>query len=161
MAPAFRGLMVSLTLLSSLPQAAVGQDARPAAAADVSPAQQGEWDGMMAARGVATGGWLATGLLSGVIAGPIGAGINLAVASSRDTGPPADSLFMRPTAPQSGAYREAFSDAYRARIRANRRTASIVGGVTGTAIFAFVLLQLANWDGGSGSGGGGGGGELP
>lgn len=161
MAPGMRRLTVSLTLFTLLPHAALAQEARTAAAVAVSPTQQGEWDGMLAARGVATGGWLATGLLSGIIAGPIGAGINLAVASSRDTAPPADSLFMRPNAPQSGAYREAFSDAYRARIRANRRTASIVGGVTGTAIFAFVLLQVVNWDAGSGSGGGGGGGELP
>ena len=160
MVPILRGITVSLTLLALSPAAVLSQAAQPTVA-DASPAQRGEWDGSLAARGIATGGWLATGLLSGVVAGPIGAGINYAVASSRDAPLPPDSLLARPGTPQSGAYRDAFTEAYRARIRNTRQTAALVGGVTGTAIFGFIILQLANWDGGSGAGGGGGGGELP
>lgn len=160
MVPILRSITVSLTLLALVPNAILAQAVQPTVT-EASPAQRGEWDGSLAGRGIATGGWLATGLFSGIVAGPIGAGINFAVASSRDAPLPPDSLLARPGAPQSGAYREAFTDAYRARIRNNRKTAALVGGVTGSAIFAFIILQLANWDGGSGSSGGGGGGDLP
>lgn len=127
----------------------------------LSPAERGRYDGMLAARGVATAGWMATGLIGGVVAGPIGAGVNFAIASAREAPDPPESLLTGAQASASGAYREAFTEAYRARIRSNRRSASIMGGLTGSVVFAFVLLQIANWDGGSGSAGGGGGGELP
>lgn len=162
-------LLISAVVLSALhgaidPALALAQD--PAAAGaeparQLSPAERGRYDGMLAARGVATAGWMATGLLGGMVAGPIGAGINFAVASARSAPAPPESLLAASPSSGSGAYREAFTEAYRARIRSNRRSASIVGGVTGSVVFAFVLLQLANWDAGSGSAGGGGGGELP
>lgn len=162
---AYSRLLISLTIVAVLhpAQARAQEPAAPAAepARELSPAERGRYDGMLAARGLSTAGWMATGFVGGLVAGPLGAGVNFAIASAREAPAPPESLIASSPASSTGAYREAFTDAYRARIRSNRRSASIVGGLTGSVVFAFVLLQVANWDAGSGSAGGGGGGELP
>lgn len=132
-------------------------EAREAAPAGAS--MQATYDGMAAGRGVAAGPWMLTGLVGGVLLGPIGAGINVALATSRGVNVPPE-LVARAEA-QGPAYRDRFLEAYRARVRSNRKTASIVGGATGSLIFAFAVLQVFNWDSSAGGTGPGGGGDLP
>lgn len=115
--------------------------------------------GMAAGRGVGSGRWLATGFVGGALLGPLGAGINLALASRRDVlVPPHVEAAARS---EAAGREEEFLAAYRARVRSNRRTAAFVGGATGTLVFAFALLQVLNWDNSSGGDSGGPGGEVP
>lgn len=133
--------------------------AGPPVPVDMEPVYAGQ----IAARGVATVPWLAAGLAGGLVAGPLGAGIAFAAAASRGEPPlPADGLAAARA--RGGRYEEVFSDAYRQRVRSNRKTAALVGGATGTLVWAAVLVTLlVDWDSGGGGGGGGGsgGGTLP
>lgn len=137
-----------------------GADTGAASATEV-PAELGAtYDGMLAARNRATLGWLASGLVAGVLTGPLGAGVNLAVAANRGATVPPDVLAQ--VASRDADYRERFAEAFRGRIRANRRTAALVGGATGTLIFGLALWQLTGGGGGrQGGNPGGGGGDLP
>jgi hypothetical protein len=139
---------------------------RPAAAA--APASRGDsallaearYEGEQAAKKKGAFGWMGAGLLGGAALGPLGAGVVFVTASSRDATLPRgaeDGLAGR-----GAPYVETFTEAYRRRLRSERRVAALVGGVTGTAIFGFVVAQIASWnDDGDGGGRRGGEGEVP
>lgn len=120
-----------------------GAAARTDGGADVETA--GMYAGLLAARGRGTVPWLFTGLLGGALTGPLGAGANLALATSRPATIPADALALAEG--HGPTYREAFLEAYRRRLRGDRRTAALVGGGTGTVIFTVLLWQLGDWGG--------------
>jgi hypothetical protein len=130
----------------------------PGVAADSSLLSVARYEGEQAARKKGAFGWMGAGLLGGATLGPVGAGLVIAAAVSRDSRVPTrmeGELEAHPA-----PYRDTFSEAYRRRLRAERRVAALVGGVTGTAIFGFVVAQIAHWDDGEG-GGPRGGGEVP
>ncbi len=120
---------------------------------------RGSYYGAQEANRVGAFPYMLGGLLGGLAAGPIGAGAAFAIASGRAASVPQqvqDTLAVR-----EPIYREAYVESFQHRLRTNRRTAALVGGLTGTAIFAFAIAQVVNWSGGSGGSGGGGGGEEP
>lgn len=115
-----------------------------------SPAyQQGQEAGMAAAPG-AGAGWLARGLAGGLLAGPLGAGVAVGMASRSDVplpAPPADG------APLDLAYQDGYQQGFEQRVRANRKRMAFVGGMVGTGVFVFALIQALDIAG-SGEGGG-------
>lgn len=118
---------------------------------------RGSYFGRQEANRIGAFPYLLGGLLGGVVAGPIGAGAAFAVSSGRAAAvPPRVENTLTEREPQ---YREAFRESFQHRLRTNRRTASLIGGVTGTAIFAFAIAQVVNWSGGEGGSGGPGNGE--
>lgn len=127
--------------------------------ADSAAPTQGAYAGAEAARRQGALGWMGTGFLGGVLLGPIGAGLAFTTASSRSAElPPATRATLAGRSPE---YAAAFMDAFRDRLRSERRTATLVGGATGTAVFLFVIAQVANWNDTGGGSSGGGTGEVP
>jgi hypothetical protein len=120
----------------------------------------GRYYGQQAANAVGgSGRYLFGGLLGGIAAGPIGAGVVYGLAVGRT--PPIPGEIEQSVAHREPVYRDEFLTAFQSRLRGNRRTAALVGGVTGTAVFFFAVAQMVNWGGGTGGGGGPPGGELP
>jgi hypothetical protein len=131
----------------------------PAVPADSAAPTQGAYAGAEAARRQGALGWLGTGFLGGAVLGPVGAGMAFATASRRSVEPPPATLAL--LAGHSPEYAAAFTEAFRDRLRSERRTATLVGGATGTAVFLFVIAQIANWNDTGGGNSGGGTGEVP
>jgi hypothetical protein len=131
----------------------------PAARADSAAPTQGAYAGAEAARRQGALGWMGTGFLGGVVLGPIGAGLAFATVSSRSAElPPATRATLAGHSPE---YAAAFMEAFRDRLRSERRTAVLVGGATGTAVFLFIIAQIANWNDTGGGATNGGTGEVP
>lgn len=135
------------------PAAAAGMEA----VSDSLLRSRGSYYGAQEANRIGAFPYMLGGLLGGLAAGPIGAGAAFAVASGRAA--PVPEQVQDTLAAREPIYREAYVESYQQRLRTNRRTATLVGGVTGTAIFAFAIAQVVNWSGGSGGNGGGGGGQ--
>ncbi len=128
-------------------------------AADSSLLSVARYEGEQAAKRKGAFGWMGAGLLGGATLGPLGAGLVFVSAVSRDARVP--SSVEAGLAGQPASYRETFTGAYRRRLRSERRVAALVGGVTGTAIFGFVIAQIANWNDEGDGGGRNPGGEVP
>jgi hypothetical protein len=127
--------------------------------ADSATRTQGAYAGAEAARRQGALRWMGTGFFGGMVLGPIGAGVAFGAASSRSAEPPPAIGTMLAGHPPE--YATAFVDAFRERLRSERRTATLVGGATGTAVFLFAIAQVLNWNGTGGGPGGGGTGEVP
>lgn len=118
---------------------------------------QGRMDGEDAAAAASPAAWLGKGLGAGLLLGPIGTFLIVDRANRSDVSP--GPRFDDRLAAADPAYREAFTEAFTDRQRGSRRAAALVGGLTGTAILGFVILQLTVWDeSGSSTGGGNGNG---
>lgn len=112
--------------------------------ADATAAASGALDGRAAAPTGGAAKWLGIGLLSGVTLGPIGTILSVSRAGSGDFAVPAA---QRAAIEARGpSYAMAYEEAYRAKLRNGRRTSALVGGLTGSAILAFVLLQMTVFD---------------
>lgn len=112
----------------------------------------GRTDGDAAAGEESTAGWLAKGFGAGLVLGPIGTLLVTNRASRSDFSP--GPTLAEQLAASDPVYRDAFREAYADRRRGDRRAAAIVGGLTGTAILGFVILQLTVWNQSSSSSGG-------
>jgi hypothetical protein len=137
------------------PVAAAGTEA----VSDSLLRSRGSYYGAQEANRIGAFPYMLGGLLGGMVAGPIGAGAALAITAGRDS--PVPEQMQDTLATREPLYREAFVESFQHRLRTNRRTAALVGGVTGTAIFTFAIVQVINWSGGSGGTGGPGNGEQP
>ncbi len=133
--------------------------ARTEAVSDSLLRSRGSYYGRQEANRIGAFPYLLGGLLGGLAAGPIGAGAAFAVASGRAA--PVPERIQDTLGAREPIYREAFVESFQRRMRTNRRTAALVGGVTGTLIFGFAIAQVVNWSGGSGGTGGPGNGEQP
>ena len=91
-------------------------------------------------------GWSARGLLGGAVAGPIGAGVAYAFAGRSSVEPPDAGSALASDPNYQNAYRESFAE----RVRNRRREAALVGGLVGTGVFLYVLLQVIDLDGSGG-----------
>ncbi|CAN5766035.1 hypothetical protein BH23GEM7_BH23GEM7_34140 [soil metagenome] len=149
--------------LRSRPEERPVAETRPAGRTEVVSdsllRSRGSYYGAQEANRIGAFPYMLGGLLGGMVAGPIGAGAALAIAAGRDS--PVPEQMQDTLATREPLYREAFVESFQHRLRTNRRTAALVGGVTGTAIFAFAIVQVINWSGGSGGTGGPGNGEQP
>ena len=138
-----RGLKIAATGALLLLGAAAESSAQQSQPAPEQAQVQGSYEGERAAREVAAARWMGTGLLGGIVLGPIGAAANFMLASRGDATVPPELIA---TAEERGPmYSVAFQEAYRARVRSNRRVGALVGGVTGSLIFGFVIMQISNW----------------
>ena len=92
--------------------------------------------------------WFMKGMAGGVLTGPIGM-FYVAGRANR-------SSMTVPVMPESavspGQYRDAFQVGFSSRVRATRKESAFVGGMVGTAAWAFLIVKLADvqfWGGGS------------
>jgi hypothetical protein len=122
-------------------------------------ALQATVDAEQAARQKGVSPWMLRGLAGGTVLGPVGAALVYMAANKKERAPLSD-IEARRTA-HGNAYADAFSEAYQARRRSDRRVAALVGGATGTVVFGFIVAQIINWSKESGGRGGPGDGELP
>lgn len=126
-----------------IPADAAAREADPSSSAEELRAQA-RFDADRAARAAGGVPYLVGGLVGGTLLGPIGAGVAFAVASGRDTPvPPRLEAELATTDP---AYAEAFRETFPDRLRSARKVSAITGGVAGSMVFFFLLVQLANWD---------------
>ena len=95
------------------------------------------------ALGVGTASWLAGGFGSGLLTGPLGTIIAVTAAGRSEV---AADLGKRFTGPSR--------DAFAAEVQRRRQRSALIGGIVGTAVFTFAILQLLDF---TGSGGGDGG----
>lgn len=113
---------------------------------------RGRIEGAQAAGNAPPAGWLARGLGAGLVLGPIGTALITQRAGRADPSL-AEVVEQERLAGASATYAAAFREAYVDKLRSNRRTAALVGGITGTALLGFAILQLTVWDdGGEASG---------
>ena len=99
--------------------------------------------------------WFGQGLLGGSVAGPLGMGVVFVRAGRSDvelSGAASESLAER-----DPLYAAGFREGFEARLHARRREAAAVGGLVGTGVFLYVILQVLDFD----FGGSGGGREIP
>lgn len=86
-------------------------------------------------------GWFGKGLLAGTLTGPIGTSV-VAVLAGHGATPAAPD----PTGALDGGsdplYAEGFRRGFRVGVVSGRREAALVGGVVGTAAFAFAMLKV-------------------
>lgn len=149
----------TLVVLLSIPGAAAAQRVGGAAvdsSAEMSSAyEEGREAGVAAAEDISSLGWFAGGLLGGAVAGPVGAAVAVVYAERSD-------LPLTPPLPGDGdAFREGYSDALSERVRADRKKRAFIGGMIGSGIFVFALIQVLDVNGlGGGSGEDGGGGPV-
>lgn len=97
--------------------------------------------GALAAREPGTGGTFALGFLGGVLTGPIGTLIvaNRAGASAESAGRRvADTLPVDHPPGWVAGYRQSYTE----QLRSRRTRAAFIGGIIGTGVFAFALIQL-------------------
>jgi hypothetical protein len=121
---------------------------------------RGKYNGEQEANRIGGLPYMLGGLVGGMAAGPIGAGAVFMIAAGRSATMPEHT--QSTLAEREPAYVEAYTDAFQQKLRANRRTAAVVGGVTGTGVFFFVIAQILNWgDTGGDTSTPPGGGEVP
>lgn len=103
--------------------------------------------GETAALSLSRSGWFGRGFLGGVLAGPIGGAVAFSRAGRVPALPPAAARQLEGRDP---AYVHGFTDAFRQRLREERREAALVGGILGTGVFVAALLYLTDFhlDGG-------------
>lgn len=112
---------------------------------------RGRLEGAAAAEARSSAGWLGRGLGAGLVLGPVGTLFVVDRAARGDLGPGPETRARLEAMPP--LYQESFEEAFATQRRADRRAAALVGGLTGTAVLAFVILQLTVWGDGGGSGG--------
>jgi hypothetical protein len=98
----------------------------------------GAIDGRDAGAEAQTARYVAGGFLGGVTLGPIGTVIAVNRANRAVALPDSLRAVLPADRPE---YVQAFEEAFRARVRTDRRNAAIVGGVVGTGVLAFVLAR--------------------
>ena len=100
---------------------------------------QGRLDGSVAAQSVGTGGWMAGGVVTGLLTGLIGTAVIWAVAGSSDVSVPADRRLQ--IASQPPTYQQSYEAGFGEKLKSKRKAAALGGGLLGTA--AFVLLYVS------------------
>ena len=118
-------------------QPAAGQGAAADASSVVSTALA---EGNAMAGSQSTAGWFAGGLASGVILGLIGTAVITIAANNSSVHPPASQQSVLAT--KSPDYVQAFTRAYRDRLKSKKKTSALTGGLIGTA--AFVLIYASS-----------------
>lgn len=112
----------------------------PEGAAAIDSVQlRGRDDGHEAAGQPGTTGWLAQGFVGGVLLGPIGTAIAVtrAGSSARSTAQEAASTLSLGEPGYAASYREAYAD----RLSTRRQRSALIGGVLGSVVLGYVLLQ--------------------
>lgn len=105
---------------------------------------RGRLDGAEAGRGSqASAAWLGKGLAGGLLLGPIGTAI--AVQRAGRSEPTLPATLADRLAREDSNYAEAFQRAYADQWRGSQRAAALIGGITGTAILSFAILQVTVW----------------
>lgn len=99
-----------------------------------------------AAAGGWSWGWFARGFAGGVVAGPIGAGFVAHRAGRSEIPPPDPVVGPAAATPQ---YIVDYRNAYADRLIARRRAAAFAGGIVGSVVFLFALLQSIDLSGDS------------
>lgn len=110
----------------------------------------GQVEGENAARGAWSWGWFARGFAAGAIAAPVGAAVAASLAGKGRVMLPAEQHTALAT--REPLYAQGFEQGFVARIREQRRKSAIVGGMLGTGVFVFWLLQVTGIGGDEGSG---------
>lgn len=100
---------------------------------------KGRLDGTTAAQSVGTGGWMAGGVVTGLLTGLIGTAVIWAVAGSSDVSVPADRRLQ--IAEQPATYQQQYEAGFGEKLKSKRKGAALGGGLLGTA--ALVLLVVS------------------
>ena len=116
--------------------------AQAAAVAAPAPAEEqsdsiftaGIQQGTTSAKTVGTGMWTIGGFAGGAFLGPVGAGLAYALATSSASALPAP--VVTKIAKRETPFQLGFQQAYTDRLTTKRRWSALIGGVTGTALFA-------------------------
>lgn len=105
---------------------------------------RGRIDGAEAgSRAAASGAWLGKGLIGGLLAGPIGTAFVYRRAGSSE--PVLPETLVGRLARENVDYGETFREAYTDEWRGSQRSAALIGGITGTAVLTFAILQATVW----------------
>lgn len=104
---------------------------------------RGRIEGNEAAIAQSSAAWLGKGLVGGLLLGPIGTAIAVNRAGRGE--PELSSSIEERLSTASPEYRAAFREAYADRARGSQRASALIGGVTGTAILTFAILQFTVW----------------
>lgn len=118
--------------------AAVTQSGTPSAAEVMA---RGRLDGTSAAQGVGTGGWMAGGVVTGLLTGLIGTAVIWAVAGSSDVSVPADRRLQ--IAGQDATYQQQYEAGFGEKLKSKRKGAALGGGLLGTAAFVLLLVSAS------------------
>ena len=123
----------------------VAQQTQPAGVTQAGSASaseamaKGRMDGQAGAQSVGTGGWMAGGVVTGLLTGLIGTAVIWAVAGSSDVSVPADRRLQIVNEPAT--YQQSFEAGYGEKLKSKRKGAALGGGLLGTA--ALVLLVVS------------------
>ena len=99
-------------------------------------------DGQGDAQSVGTGGWMAGGVVTGVLTGLIGTVVIWAVAGSSDVSVPADRRLQ--IADQPATYQQGYQSGYGEKLKSRRKSAALGGGLLGTAAFVLLLVSSSS-----------------
>jgi hypothetical protein len=102
---------------------------------------KGTLDGASAGKTVGTGGWLAGGLVSGVLLGLTGTGISYAIAASCDVTLPATTRAMLPE--KDPSYTQAYEASYGEKVKSKPKSSALVGGLIGTATLVVLVASAS------------------
>lgn len=114
------------------------------ATADASAVATALTEGREAAGSEGTGGWFAGGVGSGLLLGLIGTAVITVAAHNSSMNVPASQQSL--LSAKSPEYAQAFTRAYRERLRSKKRTSALTGGLLGTAAFLAIYLSAQSED---------------
>lgn len=98
-------------------------------------------EGATAAKETHPWGWFGRGFLGGIVGGPIGTVVAYRKAGQHDVTPPLP-VDLDPTSHHYQPYLESYAAGFGDRARARRKGYALIGGVIGTGVLTYTLLQL-------------------
>lgn len=131
-------VLLALALAAGAPASAQAP-AAPRAPAD-SVFQDGIHEGATTAQAAGTAVWTLGGFVGGAMLGPVGAGLAYALASGSASALP-DPVVTR-IAKKEAHFQRGYQQAYSDKLTTRRRSSALVGGLTGTALFATAGMLL-------------------
>lgn len=115
----------------------------PDSIAVIPAAERGRRAGVQAGKGAEpwSWGWFGKGLVAGTLTGPVGMSV-MAVVAGHGSTPAAPGPAGGLDGGNDPLYGEGFRRGFRAGVISGRREAALVGGMVGTAAFAFAMLKV-------------------
>lgn len=107
------------------------------------PTVRGRTSGAAAAPSGWAWRWFSRGLAGGTLLGPLGAGVAVVRAGNSRVEVPGSPA---PESPADPRYIAGFREGFEARVRSRRTEAAAVGGMIGSGVFIYVVLQLLDFD---------------
>ena len=115
-----------------------------AATSDASSVATAVAEGRELAESESTAGWFGGGFASGLLLGLIGTAVITITAHNSGVNVPGSQQSILATRPPD--YSQAFSRAYREKLKSKKRSSALVGGLLGTATFVVIYINAQGSD---------------